>query len=155
MTKMGVTPERRADVRETGPMSEARRLVTLINIDAPTGTELTSDRQMSILAVHQLELVNGRRVTLLDDRGWSSSGPSGIWSSTSLEDLTENARLVVGPDEPAEGRSHEDEAAMHWAQLAANAQGQGVHIEPGELAALAHDVEISPGIRARLTGPLP
>jgi hypothetical protein len=144
------------DVRKAGPMREARRLVTFININinAATGTELKADRQMSISAVHQLELVGGRRVTLLDDRGWSSSGPIGIWSYTSLDDLTENARLVVGPDEPPEGRSHEDEAAMHWAQLAANAHSQGVHIGPAELAALPHDVEISPEIRARLISSL-
>ncbi len=130
-------------------MREARRLVTFIDIQAAAGAELNADRRMSISALHQLELVGGRRVTLLDDRGWSSSGPSGIWSYGSLEDLTKTARMV-GPDEPPEDRSPEDEAAMHWAQLAAYAQAQGVHVEPGELAALPHDVEISPEIRARV-----
>src|SRR5690349_3320719 len=86
------------------------------------------------------------------DHGWSSSGPSGIWSYQSLEDLAETARMVVGPDEPPEERSHEDEAAMHWAQLAANAQARGVHVEPGELAALPHDVEIGPEIRVLVAG---
>jgi hypothetical protein len=132
-------------------MREPRRLVTFIDIDPAAGAELNTDRRISISARHQLELVSGRRVTLLDDRGWSSSGPSGIWSSQSLADLAETARMVVGPDEPPEERSPEDEAAMHWAQLAANAQAQGVRVEPGELAALPHDVDISPEIRARVT----
>jgi hypothetical protein len=132
-------------------MREPRRLVTFIDIDPTAGAELTTDRRISITALHQLELAGGGRVTLLDDRGWSCSGPSGIWPYQSLEDLAQTARMVVGPDEPPEGRSVEDEAAMHWAQLAANAQAQGVRVAPGELAALPHDVEISPEIRARVT----
>ncbi|WP_432485969.1 hypothetical protein [Kineococcus esterisolvens] len=73
-------------------------------------------------------------MTLLDDRGWSSGGPSGIRSHQSLETLTETARVVVGPNEPPEGRSHEEEAALHWAHLAGIAQAQGVPIAAGELA---------------------
>jgi hypothetical protein len=132
-------------------MREARRLVTFIKIDAAAGAEANTNSQMSISALHQLELGGGRRVTLLDDRGWSAHGPSDIWSHESLEDLAQTARMVVGPDEPPEERSREDEAAMHWAHLTAIAQAQGVHVEPGELSALPHDVEISPEIRARVT----
>jgi hypothetical protein len=128
------------------------RLVTSIDIDRSEDGELDTDYQMSISALHELELVGGQRVTLLDDRGWGSSGPSGIWSRTSFEDLAETARMVVGPDEPPEGRSYQDEAAMHWAYLTAKAVAQGVQLETGELAALTHDVEISPEIRARVAG---
>ncbi|WP_432485698.1 hypothetical protein [Kineococcus esterisolvens] len=132
-------------------MSDARRLITSIDIDEAAGPEFNTDRRSSISALLELELTDGRRLTLLDDRGWSTSGPSGIWSYESLEGLAETARTVVGPDEPPEGRSREEEAALHWAHLAGIARAQGVPIEAGELAALPHDVDVSPAIRARLT----
>ena len=132
-------------------MSEARRLITSIDIDEGVRAELDIDRRLSISALLELELTGGRRLRLLDDRGWSSSGPPGIWSYQSLEDLAETARTVVGPDEPPEGRSGEEEAALHWAYLAGVVQAQGVPIDAGELAALPHEVDISPAIRARLT----
>ena len=47
-------------------------------------------------ARHEAELVDGRRVLLLDDRGWSSSGNvSDIWALTSVEDIEKTARMVV------------------------------------------------------------
>lgn len=138
-------------MRNAWGMREGWRLVTSIDINEAAGPEFNPDRRMSISALHELELAGGRRVILLDDRGWSSSGPRDIWSYESLEGLTETARAVVGPDEPPEGRSYEDEAAMHWAHLAANARAQGVMIEAYELARLPHEVEVSLEIRARLT----
>ncbi|WP_208971325.1 hypothetical protein [Kineococcus rubinsiae] len=68
-----------------------------------------------------------------------------------METLMQTARTVVGPDEPLEGRSYEEGAALHWAYLAGIAQAQGVPVEAGELASLPHDVDISSRIRARLT----
>ncbi|WP_432488999.1 hypothetical protein [Kineococcus sp. SYSU DK018] len=132
-------------------MHEARRLITSIDIDDAAGPEFNTDRRSSISALLELELTDGRRLTMLDDRGWSTSGPSGIWSYESLEGLAETARMVVGPDEPPEGRSYEEESALHWAHLAGIAQAQGVPIEAGELAVLPHDVDVSSKIRARLT----
>jgi hypothetical protein len=102
-------------------MSDARRLITSIDIDETAGPEFNNDHRLSISALHELELAGGRRLTLLDDRGWSASGPSGIWSYESVETLTQTARTVVGPDEPLEGRSYEEEAALHWAYRAGGA----------------------------------
>jgi len=133
-------------------MCDVRRLITSIDIDETAGPESNNDRRLSITALHELELSGGRRVTLLNDRGWAASGPSGIWSYESVETLTQTARTVVGPDEPFDGRSYEEGAALHWTYLAGIAQGQGVPVEAGELAALPHDVDISVQIRARLTG---
>jgi len=132
-------------------MSGARRLVTSIDIDESAGPESNNDRRLSIVALHELELSGGRRLTLLDDRGWAASGPSGIWSYESVDTLTQTARIVVGPDEPLGGRSYEENAALHWAHLTGIAQAQGVPVEAGELATLLHDVDISARIRARLT----
>ncbi len=132
-------------------VSDARRLITSIDINEAAGAEFNNDHRSSISALHELELADGRRLTLLDDRGWSTSGPSDIWSYESLGGLAQTARMVVGPDEPPEGRSYEEEAALHWAYLAGIAQEHGVSIEAGELAALPHDLDVSPAIRARLT----
>ncbi|GAA4964982.1 hypothetical protein [Kineococcus glutinatus] len=131
-------------------MRDAERLITSLDIDEAAGGEFNDDRRTSISALHELELADGRRLTLLDDRGWSSSGPGSIWAYQSMESLAETARTVVGPDEPPEGRTHEEETALHWAHLADIVQEQGVYIEAGELAALPHDVDVSSAIRARL-----
>ncbi|WP_218566572.1 hypothetical protein [Vallicoccus soli] len=132
-------------------MHDTRRLVTSIDLDEAAEAALDQHREVSISALLELELVSGRRLTLLDDRGWSSGGPDSIWSHLSLQQLEETARAVVGPDEPPEGRSYEEEAALHWAHLSKIAHRQGVPVQAGELAALPHDVHISPRIRARLT----
>ena len=131
-------------------MHEAERLLTFIEIDEPASTPHGADREISVTALLELELTSGRRVTLLEDRGWSSSGPSNIWAYTSLKDLADTARMVVGPDEPHDALSHDDADQGYWAQMAVNAQVQGVHIEACDLAALPHDVDISQEIQARV-----
>jgi len=137
-------------VRDAAPVHEAKRLLTSIDVDEPAGTPCDADRQMSVSALLELELTSGRRVTLLDDRGWSSGGPSNIWAYTSLKDLVDTARTVVGPDEPPDGVSYEDAEQGYWAQLAANARAHGVRIQAGDLAALPHDVVISQEILVRV-----
>lgn len=132
-------------------MPGARRLITSIDVDATAGPEPDDGHRSSISALLELELVGGRRLTLLDDRGWSTGGTADVWAHATLPGLAETARTVVGPDEPPEGRTHEDEAALHWAHLADVAREHGVSIEAGELAALPHDVDVSPAIRARLS----
>ena len=126
------------------------RLLTRIEIDEPASTPRDADRELSVAALLELELTSGRRVTLLDGRGWCCSGPSDIWAYTSMEDLAGTARTVVGPDEPHDSLSHEDADQGYWAEMAARAQTQGVHIEAGDLAALPHDVDISQEIQARV-----
>ncbi|WP_221935283.1 hypothetical protein [Janibacter cremeus] len=62
-------------------------------------------------------LADGHRVTLLDDRGWSCGGDD-IWRRTSVEEIQETARVVVGPDEAYGRHSQADIAADHWVDLA-------------------------------------
>lgn len=138
------------EVRDAASVPEAKRLVTSIDTDDPASMPRGSNHQMSVTAELELELDSGRRLTLLDDRGWAVSGPSNIWACTSLEELADTARTVVGPDEPADGSSYDDADEGYWAQLAANAEAQGVRMEPGDLAALPHDVVISQKIQARV-----
>ena len=101
-------------------------------------------------ARHEAELDDGRRVLLLDDRGWSVSGPSGIWAMTSVQDVVFTARTVVGPDEPFGGRTCADMAADHWAVLANTLAQQGVRVEAGQLERLPHDVRLSESLLGRL-----
>ena len=76
-------------------------------------------RQLSVSARHEAELPDGRRVLLLDDRGWTSSRHTAFqaggaestreqqldtWATTSVEEIEQTARMVVGPDEPPAAR---------------------------------------------------
>jgi hypothetical protein len=119
-----------------GYMSNVIRLVTYADV-YPHPPQPGS---VSISARHELELADGRRVLLLNDRGWGSSG---TWAELSLKEIEGNARTVVGPDEPPKGRSQEEEATLHWAYLQSIAQKQGVAVDADELRQLPHDVVLS------------
>lgn len=136
-------------------MDRPERLVTSCDVAPDHGDSLPDGRQMSLTALHHLELTSGRRVVLLDDRGWTASGPPDIWSHTSLEDIDETTRMVVGPDEPPPGRSYEQMDADHWADLAATTASAGVHVQASTLAALPHHVEISQAVRERVAHSTP
>jgi hypothetical protein len=139
------------------------RLVTFADVN----DHAAHPRQLSVSLRHEAELVSGRRLLLLDDRGWSESrgsygsveaasdiagraGEPDIWATKSVEDITETARMVVGPDEPADGRSFEAEAANHWAHLADVLRRQGIVVDALVLSRLPHDVELSDRLLARI-----
>ena len=122
------------------------RLVTLVEVD-----DIVADpRQMSVSARHEAILTDGGHVLLLADRGWSASGPPDIWARTSAKRIADTARMVVGPDEPFGGRSHEDMEADHWASLAAVLRRQGIDADVPELGRLPHDVVLSEKLLARI-----
>ena len=73
-----------------------------------------------------------------------------IWAVTSVEEIVDTARVVVGPDEPFGSRSHEDMAADHWAQLAEVLRQQGIVADALELKRLPHDVVLSERLLARV-----
>ncbi|MEV4163197.1 hypothetical protein [Nonomuraea dietziae] len=104
---------------------------------------------ISVSARHEAELVDGTRVLLLNDRGWGSSQG---WAATSVADIQETTRAVVGPDEPFGGRSQEDMEADHWASLQQLAQRQGVIVDAAALRQLPHDVVLSQQVLARIGG---
>lgn len=125
------------------------RLVTFADVDDQ------ADDQISVSARHEVELADGSRVLLLNDRGWSASGPPNIWAATSVEDIQETTRAVVGPDEPFGDRSQEDMEADHWASVQQIAQRQGVVMDAAEFRQLPHDVVLSPRLLAYIgRGPL-
>lgn len=128
-------------------VENVRRLETYVDID-----DHADETAVSLRVRHEAELADGSRVLLLDDRGWTTSGSVSIWESTSVDQIADTARIVVGPDEPSEGRLREDMEAAHWAALQLILQYHGVHIDTSELRELQHDVILSPRLRARLSG---
>lgn len=121
------------------------RLVTFVEVD-----DHADDTTISVSARHEVELADRSRSLLLDDRGWSASGPPDIWARTSAEDLVSTARTVVGPDEPLGGRSPQQTETDHWEALAAILRGRGHALDALELARLPHDVVLSEQILRRL-----
>src|SRR5690606_12591040 len=111
----------------------------------------TSPHEMSLSALHLAVLDDGRRLPLLDDRGWTTSGPPDVWRNTSIEEVEETARTVVGPDEPYGSHTPADMVAEHWAYLADILSGQGVLVDATDLSRLPHDVELSERLRTRIT----
>ena len=107
-------------------------------------------RSMSLSALHLAVLHDGQRLTLLDDRGWSLSGPSDVWRRTTMKEVEETARMVIGPDEPFDGHSPAAMEASHWEHLAGTLRQQGVIISAEELSRLPHDVELAERLRSRL-----
>lgn len=73
-----------------------------------------------------------------------------IWARTSVADLVNTARTVVGPDEPFGGRSHEDMEADHWARLVEVLRQQDIVADALELKRRPHDVVLSQRLLARV-----
>ena len=86
-------------------MTAARRLVTYDIV------EHSLPRSVGVVARHELEPMDARRVLLLDGRGWGSSNSL---ARATAETVTRTARMVVGPDAPPPGRSQQDMDALHW-----------------------------------------
>jgi hypothetical protein len=144
-------------------VSPVTRLVTFVDL----AEEVGDTRQMAVSARHEAELLDGRRVLLLDDRGWTSSAliafPAGdasdrdrreqqpdIWAMTSVEDVEEDARMVVGPDEPPDGFSQEDAEQAHWAYLSDVLRQHGIVVDAVDLRRLPHEVVLSDRLLRRL-----
>jgi hypothetical protein len=134
-------------------------LLTLVDID-DSDDDGPDARRMSVRARHEAVLEDGRRVVLLDDRGWTgaisaawtdddAALPS-IWAVETVEELERTARVVVGPDEPGPGGTQAEMEAGHWETLAGILRAQGVDVDAAELPELPHDVELSTRLRERV-----
>jgi hypothetical protein len=92
-----------------------------------------------------------------DDRGWTSSahGPAAKtldpWAFETTEDLITTARLVVGPDEPFDGRSADAMETYHWTYIAQRLHTLGVDAVGEDLRALPHDVVLSERLARRVS----
>ena len=149
-------------------MSAVTRLVTFVDLTEGVG----DTRQLNFSARHEAVLLDGRRVLLLDDRGWSWSplltvffqaGDASdrdstreqqpdVWAMTSVEDIEQEARTVVGPDEPSDGFSEEDAEQCHWAYLSDVLRQHGAVVDALDLRRLPHDVVLSERLLARVGG---
>ena len=108
---------------------------------------------MSVSARLEAVLADGRRIVLLDGRGWTASlRGSGVdvWATTSEGQIAETARAVVGPDEAYCWRSQSEMDTSHWATLAETLRAHGVGGSADDLRRLPHDVVLSERLRARL-----
>jgi len=131
----------------------AVRLVTVADVAAPV-----DPGDLAVSVRHEAVIADGRRIVLLDGRGFTESlrGPGAdrldVWTSTSEDDLARTARVVVGPDEPYGDLTRADMEAGHWETLADVLRAQGVQVDADELRRLPHDVELTDALRARLGG---
>jgi hypothetical protein len=135
-------------------MAAVVRLVTIADVRDEEGAD---PNRMSVSARHEAELDDGRRVLLLDDRGWTSvlrgAGVeefADVWATTSAREIESTTRMVVGPDEPFGERTWEDMEADHWAAMAEVLREHGVVADAQELKQLPHEVVLSDRLRARL-----
>jgi hypothetical protein len=149
-------------------VSAIARLVTFVDVAERVG----DTRQISFSARHEAVLLDGRRVLLLDDRGWTFSSlitgfqagdasdrdstreqPPDIWATTSVEEIEQTARMVVGPDEPFGGSSQEDAERGHWAYLSDVLGQHGVLVDALDLRRLPQDMVLSERLLARVAVP--
>ena len=87
-------------------------------------------------------LSDGHEVTLLDDRGWTTSAPLG---EISLTHFVRNVYTVVLPDDAEEtGEEHE------WQRFQQRLREAGVAVTPGELRALPYRVILGDRLRSSL-----
>jgi hypothetical protein len=95
-------------------------------------------------------LSDGREVTLLDDRGWTTSAPLGRTAGGQearmpVAHVVRNVYNVVLPDDAEEtGEEHE------WQRSAQRLREAGVAVAPDELRALPYRVNLSDRLRSRL-----
>jgi hypothetical protein len=128
------------------------RLITIADL-----CESIDPREMSVSARLEAVLDDGRRVILLDDRGWTSAlrgagvdDETDAWRFASEREISETARVVVGPDEPFGDRTQADMERDHWRRLAETLGAEGVVVGAGELQELPHDVVLGERLHARL-----
>jgi hypothetical protein len=124
-------------------MTPPVRLVTYVDVAPGPRNEV------SATARHELELADGRRILLLDDRGWGSTA---AWTDSSVADLERTSRTVVGPDEPFDELTAQDMERLHWQALSRVAQEQGVSVDGKLLQELPHIVVLSERVLALVEG---
>jgi hypothetical protein len=96
--------------------------------ESPGGGTYCKVREFALLS-------DGREVTLLDDRGWTSTAPL---DEISLTHVVRNVYTVVLPDDTEEtGEDHE------WQRFEERLREAGVAVSPDKLRALPYRVIVS------------
>jgi hypothetical protein len=156
-----MAPERRDALHgENVGVVTIARLVTFVDRDHWDGSQLSfSARQDAVLA-------DGRRIVLLNDRGWSQSNlyssgnespmreeRSSPWEGVTRERVEETAREVVGPEAAYGACTQADSDEGHWSYLSAALGEHGIEVDGAVLRALSHEVELSDRLLARFAAP--
>ena len=116
-------------VRDGWPAEEIEHLVEEFNLGVS-------------FDVHEFaELTDGRRLTLHEERGFTTSGQ---WRHLTLENLERDVRTTLLPDDD----DTQDEHPWEW--LVALLHARGVEATAEELRLLPYGVEFSERLRARL-----
>ena len=98
-------------------------------------------------------LSDGREVTLLDDRGWTTTEPLGGTEQNPqarmpVAHVVGNLSMAVLPDDAEEtGEEHE------WQRFAERLGNAGVAVTPDKLRALPYHIRLSDRLRSRLGDP--
>ncbi len=109
--------------------------VAVVSLGAWGDLKESSDGGTSCKVREFALLSDGREVTLLDDRGWTSSAPLG---EISLTHVVRNVYTVVLPDDAEEtGEEHE------WQRFEQRLSEAGVAVSLDELRALPYRVILS------------
>jgi hypothetical protein len=108
-------------------------------------------RGLSFVVHEFAELADGRRLTLHEERGFTTglggSAPSDMWRYLTLEHLERDVRTTVLPDDD----DTQDEHPWEW--LAGLIRAHGVQATAEELRLLPYDVVFSVRLRSRLGVP--
>jgi hypothetical protein len=89
------------------------------------------------------DLSDGRRITLHDERGYSTSGPSDPWRYQTVESVEADVRTTVLPDDD-DGEEHP------WEWLVELLHAQGIDASTDELKRVPYRVELSERLLAKL-----
>jgi hypothetical protein len=121
-------------------------------------TEGRPSRSFSADVHEYAVLADGTRLTLRDDRGWSShlqvlGDDAGTisrdqWDHITEEHVRQDTLTVVLPDMLADGTESEPVEDHPYDELAELLADHGVHVSADDLRGLPYDVELGP----RLTG---
>lgn len=93
-------------------------------------------------------LSDGRRITLHDERGYSTSGPEDPWRFQTSESIEADVRTTVLPDDD-DGEEHP------WEWLVELLQAQGVDASVEELKQVPYRVELSQRLHDKLHSQAP
>ena len=132
----------------TGPPQPARwpgRALTATEVDAEVAAFA---RSLHVDVTEVAVLSDGREVVLLDDRGWSSSGPSPEeqWARLDVAAVEQDVRNVVLPDDAeVSGEEHE------WQVFADALARAGVAADVAALREVPYAIVLSERLLARLT----
>jgi hypothetical protein len=135
-------------MREPLPVREASRVAVDRLVTYATLRELTPSR-LSVDLRHVARLPDAREVLLLDDRGFTWSGPVGV--DLTREQVEFDARTCVGPDEPVDPQTREHMEESHWAFIVDRLRAAGVTTSADEVRRLDHEVVFDERLRVAVT----